>query len=49
MRRPPESACTDAACFASRAVERSGPIAIIVASLTRSVAPAAAASAANGS
>ena len=49
VRRPPDSPCTDAACFASMAVERSGPIAIIVASRTREVTAAAPASAANGS
>ncbi len=47
--RPPERPCTDAACFASSAVERSGPIAIIVASRTREVAAAAPASVAKGS
>jgi hypothetical protein len=49
VNRPPDSSCTEAACFASSAVERSGPIAIIVARRTREVAAAAAASAANGS
>ena len=49
MSRWPESASTDAACLASSAALRSGPMAIIVARPMRSVTPAAAASAAKGS